>query len=216
MTDQLSPTNTHVNNAHLDHVPTARASDQLATWHANRGSKSILRAMIPTWQKPPVGEEKITKNPFKLLGMVSPFAWLMFFSVSPQSRNPMTCKFSQVDTIRACENPADGQGWLAWTMDGYDFFSVSLSAKLLGKQFGVDTKAITTAITLTLLFRSLGALIFGVLADRFGRKWTLVGNLLLIAIFELGSGFCNTYAQFLAVRSLFGIAMGGIWGQAAA
>lgn len=101
-------------------------------------------------------------------------------------------------------------------MDGYDFFSVSLSAKLLGKQFGVDTKAITTAITLTLLFRSLGALIFGVLADRFGRKWTLVGNLLLIAVFELGSGFCNTYAQFLAVRSLFGVAMGGIWGQAAA
>jgi len=59
-------------------------------------------------------------------------------------------------------------------------------------------------------------LIFGVLADRFGRKWTLVGNLLLIAVFELGSGFCNTYEQFLAVRSLFGVAMGGIWGQAAA
>jgi SHS family lactate transporter-like MFS transporter len=69
---------------------------------------------------------------------------------------------------------------------------------------------------LTLLFRSLGALIFGVLADRFGRKWTLVGNLLLIAVFELGSGFCNTYKEFLAVRSLFGVAMGGIWGQAAA
>ena len=68
---------------------------------------------------------------------------------------------------------------------------------------------ITTAITLTLLFRSLGALIFGVLADRFGRKWTLVCNLILVAIFELGSGFCNTYHQFLAVRSLFGIAMGG-------
>jgi SHS family lactate transporter-like MFS transporter len=96
------------------------------------------------------------------------------------------------------------------------FFSVSLSAKLLGEQFGKDTKAITTSITLTLLFRSLGALIFGVLADRFGRKWTLVGNLLLIAVFELGSGFCNTYQQFLAVRSLFGVAMGGIWGQAAA
>jgi SHS family lactate transporter-like MFS transporter len=96
------------------------------------------------------------------------------------------------------------------------FFSVSLSAKHLGEQFGKDTKAITTSITLTLLFRSLGALIFGVLADRFGRKWTLVCNLLLIAVFELGSGFCNTYEQFLAVRSLFGVAMGGIWGQAAA
>lgn len=99
-------------------------------------------------------------------------------------------------------------------MDGYDYFCVSLTVKLLAEQFETDTQHITTAITLTLLFRSLGALIFGVLADRFGRKWTLVGNLLLIAIFELASGFCNTYSQFLAVRSLFGVAMGGIWGQA--
>lgn len=55
----------------------------------------------------------------------------------------------------------------------------------------------------------LGALIFGLCADRYGRKWTLVFNLVLIAVFELGSGFVNTYSQFLAVRSLFGIAMGG-------
>lgn len=78
-------------------------------------------------------------------------------------------------------------------------------------QFGKSSTDITTAITLTLLFRSVGAVIFGVAADRYGRKWTLVINLLLIAIFELGSSFCNTYQQFLAVRSLFGIAMGGIW-----
>jgi len=86
----------------------------------------------------------------------------------------------------------------------------------LSAQFKVNTAHITTAITLTLLFRSLGALIFGLLADRFGRKWTLVANLCLICVFELGSGFVSTYSQFLAVRSLFGIAMGGIWGQAAA
>lgn len=84
----------------------------------------------------------------------------------------------------------------------FSYFCVSLTVKLLAAQFKVDTKQITTAITLTLLFRSLGALVFGVLADRFGRKWTLVGNLLLIAVFELGSGFCNTYPQFLAVRSV--------------
>lgn len=54
-------------------------------------------------------------------------------------------------------------------------------------------------------------MLFGVLADRFGRKWTLVCNLLLVAIFELGSSFCNNYSEFLAVRSLFGVAMGGIW-----
>lgn len=71
-------------------------------------------------------------------------------------------------------------------------------------------------MTLTLLFRSLGALIFGVLADRFGRKWTLVANMFIIAVFQLGSGFVVNYSGFLAVRALFGIAMGGVWGQAAA
>ncbi|KAJ7189526.1 MFS general substrate transporter, partial [Mycena pura] len=73
----------------------------------------------------------------------------------------------------------------------------------------------TQAITLTLLFRSVGAVLFGVFSDRFGRKWPLVFNLLLVSILELGAGFVQTYAQFLALRSLFGIGMGGIWGLAA-
>ncbi|KAG9000586.1 hypothetical protein FRB94_005332 [Tulasnella sp. JGI-2019a] len=106
-------------------------------------------------------------------------------------------------------------GFLAWSMDAYDFFSVSLTVPLLSTQFGRSTHDITTSITLTLLFRSVGAVIFGVISDRYGRKWPLVINLLLISILELGSGFVNTYRQFLAVRSLFGLGMGGIWGQAA-
>lgn len=92
------------------------------------------------------------------------------------------------------------QGWLAWTVDGYDFFCVSLTIDSLAKQFDVPPSSITTAITLTLLFRSLGAVIIGLCADRYGRKWTLVFNCLLIMVFELGSGFVNTYNQFLAVR----------------
>lgn len=54
---------------------------QLAAWHATRGNKSFARAMIPTWKTAEVDEERTTRNPFKLLGMVSPFAWAMFFSV---------------------------------------------------------------------------------------------------------------------------------------
>jgi len=72
----------------------------------------------------------------------------------------------------------------------------------------------TTSITLTLLFRSVGAAIFGIISDRFGRKWPLVANLLLCCVLQLGSGFVQTFPQFLAVRSLFGIAMGGVWGLA--
>ena len=58
-------------------------------------------------------------------------------------------------------------------------------------------------------------LTFGILSDRFGRKWPLVANLLFIAVLQLGVGFVQTFSQFLAVRSLFGIGMGGIWGLAA-
>ncbi|KIK68574.1 hypothetical protein GYMLUDRAFT_215299 [Collybiopsis luxurians FD-317 M1] len=105
-------------------------------------------------------------------------------------------------------------GWLAWTCDAIDFFSVSLSVTALSKQFGKGTTDITKAITLTLLLRSAGAVIFGIISDRYGRKYPLVFNLLLVCVLELGAGFVNTYSQFLAVRSLFGIGMGGIWGMA--
>ncbi|KAJ7725428.1 MFS general substrate transporter [Mycena maculata] len=106
-------------------------------------------------------------------------------------------------------------GWLAWTCDAIDFFSVSLSVSALSDQFDRPVSKITQAITLTLLFRSVGAVLFGVFSDRFGRKWPLVFNLLLVAVLELGAGFVQTFEQFLAVRSLFGIGMGGIWGLAA-
>lgn len=106
-------------------------------------------------------------------------------------------------------------GWLAWTCDAIDFFSVSLSVTHLQDQFNKSTHDITTAITLTLLFRPLGAVLFGIVSDRYGRKWPLVCNLVLVAVLELGAGFVQNFKQFLALRSLFGIGMGGIWGLAA-
>jgi len=63
-------------------------------------------------------------------------------------------------------------------------------------------------------YHPLAQVIFGLISDRFGRKWPLVVNLLVISALSLGSGFVQTYPQFLAVRSLFGIGMGGIWGLA--
>lgn len=141
--------------------------------------------------KVPSKEERIAAragasvNPFKLAAMLTPMQGLLFFS-----------------------------GWLAWVMDAWDFFSVSLSVSRLTVQFNKDSSDITTAITLTLLFRPLGAAIFGLLSDRYGRKWPLVINLVIIAILSLGTGFVDTFSAFLAVRSLFGIGMGGIWGMA--
>lgn len=66
------------------------------------------------------------------------------------------------------------------------------------------------------MLRSIGAIAFGIAADRWGRKWPFIANNVLFIILELGTGFCQTYKQFLAVRALFGIAMGGLYGNAAA
>ncbi len=69
-------------------------------------------------------------------------------------------------------------------------------------------------LTLPLMSRFVGAGLFGLASDRFGRKWPFVINVSLLIIFELITGFCTTYASFVACRVLFGIAMGGIYGNA--
>lgn len=60
------------------------------------------------------------------------------------------------------------------------------------------------------MLRSVGALFFGFFSDRYGRKWVFIFNLCLFIVLELATGFCNTLSQFLGVRALYGIAMGGI------
>ena len=62
----------------------------------------------------------------------------------------------------------------------------------------------------------MGAVIFGIASDRYGRKWPFIINLVLFIILELATGFCYTFQQFLGVRALYGIAMGGLYGNAAA
>ena len=84
------------------------------------------------------------------------------------------------------------------------------------EEYANDCLDITWGITLVLMLRSVGSIIFGLAADRYGRKWPFIVNNLLFIVLELGTGFCSTYNQFLAVRALFGIAMGGLYGNAAA
>ena len=86
----------------------------------------------------------------------------------------------------------------------------------LAETFGKSKTDITWGITLVLMLRSVGAIIFGIWADRYGRKWPYVFNLLLFIVLELGTGFTQTYEQFLGVRAVYGIAMGGLYGNAAA
>ncbi|KAH8156734.1 hypothetical protein CIB48_g11509 [Xylaria polymorpha] len=107
-------------------------------------------------------------------------------------------------------------GFLSWTWDAFDFFTVSLCLTEIATEFNTTNSAVSWGITITLMLRSVGALVFGSLSDRYGRKWTMIINLFLFIVFELASGFAQSLPQFLGVRALYGIAMGGLYGPAAA
>jgi SHS family lactate transporter-like MFS transporter len=106
--------------------------------------------------------------------------------------------------------------YLGWTLDAFDFFLTVFVLKDIAKQFGVPISSVTDAIMLTLIMRPVGALIFGRLADRFGRRPMLMINIVLFSLFELLSGFSPNLTVFLILRALFGVAMGGEWGVGAA
>lgn len=106
--------------------------------------------------------------------------------------------------------------FLAWMWVAYDFFTISLNISNLSEEFNLPVKSITWGITLVLMVRTVGSIIFGYLGDRYGRKWPLVLNMGLVCILQLGTGFVKTYKEFLAVRALFGVLLGGVYGNAAA
>jgi SHS family lactate transporter-like MFS transporter len=93
---------------------------------------------------------------------------------------------------------------------------VSLTVAPLATQFQKSNSDITWGITLVLMLRSAGSIIFGIASDRYGRKWPFIFNNVLFIVLELATGFTETYRSFLACRALFGIAMGGLYGNAVA
>lgn len=102
--------------------------------------------------------------------------------------------------------------FLGWTLDAFDYWLVAYTLTAIAKDFGQPDKAIAFANGVTLWFRPVGALIFGLLADRIGRKKTLMANLVFFSAFGVATGFAPTYSAFLVIRALFGIGMGGEWG----
>lgn len=104
----------------------------------------------------------------------------------------------------------------AWTADAFDFHALSIQTVKLAKYFDTSKTNVTTAITLTLLLRSAGAAVFGLLGDQFGRKWPMIMNMLVLGILQIATIYSQTFSQFLAVRSLFGLFMGGVYGNAIA
>src|SRR5260221_1213852 len=106
-------------------------------------------------------------------------------------------------------------GFLGWTLDAFDFFLVVMTLTAIGKEFGKSDAAIALSLTLTLLFRPVGAFIFGLLADRYGRKLPLMIDLVFYSVIEVLTGLAPSYASFLVLRALFGIGMGAEWGVGA-
>ena len=105
--------------------------------------------------------------------------------------------------------------YLGWTLDAFDFFIMVFVIEDIAKEFGTDRTTVTWAITLTLFLRALGAFLFGRLADRFGRRPTLMVNVLTYSLLEFLTGFSPNLTVFLILRALYGIAMGGEWGVGA-
>jgi SHS family lactate transporter-like MFS transporter len=102
--------------------------------------------------------------------------------------------------------------YLGWTLDAFDFFLMVFMFKDISTELHSSMQVVSTAVLLTLAMRPVGALIFGRLADRFGRKPTLVWNILAYSVLELLSGFAPSMTTLLIIRALFGVAMGGEWG----
>src|SRR6202048_4609446 len=105
--------------------------------------------------------------------------------------------------------------FLGWTLDAFDFFLLVFVLKDIAQEFKTEITEVTFAILLTLAMRPVGAYLFGRAADRWGRRPTLMVNVLLYSIIEFASGFSPSLTVLLVLRALYGVAMGGEWGVGA-
>jgi MFS transporter, SHS family, lactate transporter len=106
--------------------------------------------------------------------------------------------------------------FLGWSLDAFDFFILTFCVSAIATQFEAKVSAVAEAIFLTLAMRPVGAFLFGVMADKFGRRPTLMLDIIAYSVFELASAFAPSLKVLLIMRALFGIAMGGEWGVGAA
>lgn len=121
-----------------------------------------------------------------------------FRRLTPQQRN----------TFTAC--------YLGWSLDAFDFFILVVCLPAIAGEFHAKVSDVSEAIFWTLAMRPVGALLFGILADRFGRRRALMIDIISFSVLELASAFAPTLKAFIFVRALFGVAMGGEWGVGAA
>ncbi|OKL58436.1 hypothetical protein UA08_06131 [Talaromyces atroroseus] len=152
----------------------------------SQGSQRYSRKQIATYLSTRISNlaprkgNPAPRNPFKILRQVTRAQWLMFLC------------------------GALGRGW-----DAFGYSTVTMTVTELSVAFDAANSAVSWAITITLMMRPIGAFIFGTCCDRYGRRWPMIVNLVCLMVLEMASGFCTSLSQFLGVRALYGVAMGG-------
>ncbi len=116
---------------------------------------------------------------------------------------------------RANQRNAVLAGFLGWTLDAFDFFILTLVIEDVAKSFGRSRPEIALALTVALATRPIGAVVFGIMADHWGRRLPLMINIVFYAVISVLSGLAPSYQVFMLLRMLFGIGMGGEWGVGA-
>jgi len=105
--------------------------------------------------------------------------------------------------------------FLGWALDAFDFFLLTFVLVSVGHEFGRSIPEVAFGITLTLMMRPLGAFVFGLLGDKFGRRIPLMVDIIFYSVIELLTAFAPNFTVFLLLRALFGVGMGGEWGLGA-
>ena len=116
---------------------------------------------------------------------------------------------------RANQRNAVLAGFLGWTLDAFDFFVLTFVIQDVATAFGKTRPDIALTVGLALITRPIGAIVFGLIADRFGRRIPLMLNVIFYATISVLCGFAPNYITFVILRLLFGIGMGGEWGVGA-
>jgi SHS family lactate transporter-like MFS transporter len=124
--------------------------------------------------------------------------------------------FAPLASLTPMQRRAFIAAFLGWCLDAFDFFLVTFVVARIAQDFKLPIPTVAFAITISLMLRPLGALIFGSMADRFGRRGPLMISVALYSVFELLSGFAPNFTVLVILRALYGIAMGGEWGVGAA
>ncbi len=122
---------------------------------------------------------------------------------------------TQMNGDRANSRNALIAGFLGWTLDAFDYFILTYVLSQVAADFHKSIAEVTLTLTASLVMRPVGAFLFGLLADRYGRRLPLMFDVLFYSAVEIVSGFAPTYRIFFLLRLLYGIGMGGEWGVGA-